>query len=77
MSTIHFSRDDLPPDDMFQEYRKTALTRLAGPYSPPVEVQTREGKYLTSEEPCFIALDADGWPYPVAASVVEKTYEEA
>lgn len=72
---VTFDRDNLPEPSRFRHYRKTALTRLAGPYDPPVQVVTREGEYLQSSEPCFIALDADGWPYPVAASVVERTYE--
>jgi hypothetical protein len=74
---MNFDKDNLPPDGEFKSYRKTALTRMAGPYEPPVTVQTREGEYLSSDEPCFIALDADGWPYPVAQSVLEKTYEAA
>jgi hypothetical protein len=71
-----FSKDNLPADEEFREYRKTTTTRMAGPYNPPFVVQTREGQYLTAEEPSFLALDADGFPYPVALSVVEKTYEE-
>jgi hypothetical protein len=55
-------------------YRKTQLTKAArvpGPFT----VETLEG---TMECPDgYIALDAEGNPYPIAKSVFEATYERA
>lgn len=70
-----FDKDNLPAEDKFRPARKTAVTRFFGPLDPPVKVQTREGEYLASDEPCYLALDEDGFPYPVAASVFDKSYE--
>lgn len=74
---MRFDRDNLPPEGDFRRYRKTALTRMAGPYDPPVEVVTREGEVLRGDGPTYLALDANGDPYPVAADIVDATYEEA
>lgn len=55
-------------------YRKTALTRavrIKGPFT----VLTREGPL-----PCpdgYLAVDAHGWPYPIAADEFAAIYEEA
>lgn len=58
-------------------YRKTALTLVSGPYQPPVEVDTQEGNELISDSPAYIAVDSEGWPYPIKASVFHATYEPA
>lgn len=53
------------------EYRKVATTqaiRINGPFS----VQTREG--LITSEDGYLAVDAHGWPYPIAADEFEKIY---
>lgn len=70
-----FSKDNLPPVDDFQGYRKKTLTLMAGPYPPPVTIVSREGQQFFSDEPHFVAIDPDGYPYAVAQSVVERTYE--
>lgn len=54
-------------------YRKVVPTqakRMDGPF----EVKTREGT-LTCEDG-YIAIDAHGWPYPIAADEFERIYEE-
>jgi hypothetical protein len=53
-------------------YRKTALThaiRVAGPFT----VETSEGP-LTCEDG-YLAVDARGYPYPIAAGEFELIYE--
>ena len=67
-----FTKDELPAAEEFAEYRKTATTKLAR-IDGQFEVETREGT-LTCEDG-YVALDADGWPYPIEASVLARTYE--
>lgn len=53
-------------------YRKKSLTkamRMEGPFI----VQTREGELTCSNG--WLAVDAHGWPYPIAADEFEKIYE--
>jgi hypothetical protein len=68
-----FDRMNLPEEDGFKVYRKKTLVRamrVEGPFT----VATREGALLCEDG--YLALDEDGWPYPIAAPVFEKTYEE-
>lgn len=87
MSTEHGERqlpDVMNPstlrDFLFSRYRKTAVTRAMGPVTLSVstDIDTSEG---TIELPAgwvgWIAIDADGMPYPIEKTIFEKTYEEA
>lgn len=54
------------------QFRKTALTpaiRMAGPFT----VETREGTLECSDG--WLAIDAGGWPYPIAADEFDRIYE--
>jgi hypothetical protein len=65
-------RQHLPPEDEFKAYRKTdttLVTRVMG----EVKVVTREG-VMSVRDP-WIAIDANGWPYPIADDVFQKSYE--
>lgn len=58
--------------EFWPEYRKTATIRaryIGGAFT----VQTREG-VLDMPDGGWLALDADGWPYPIATDVFERTY---
>lgn len=58
----------------WREFNKRVTTkamRIAGPFT----VDTREGTL-----PCedgWLAIDAHGWPYPIAADEFDAIYEEA
>jgi hypothetical protein len=55
-------------------WRKTHLTqamRMAGPFT----VETREGTLTCPDG--YLAVDAHGWPYPIAANEFEAIYEPA
>ncbi len=69
------TKDSLPASGEFKSYRKIANTLIAGPYDPPVEVHTQEGRVLESNEITYIAVDVEGYPYPIKRSVFEKSYE--
>jgi hypothetical protein len=69
-----FTRDDLDSSAFGTpgEYRKTATTR-AWRVLGPFRVQTREG--LMSCEDGWLAVDAHGNPYPIAADEFDRIYE--
>jgi hypothetical protein len=57
-------------------YRKTTET-LMTPAKGPLRCITKEGLYdLPAGWEGFIALDSEGYPYPVAASVQAARYEQ-
>ncbi len=56
-----------------KRYRKTAITR-AMRIDGPFMVQTSEGS-LTCEDG-YLAVDARGYPYPIAADEFTLIYEE-
>jgi hypothetical protein len=72
------SREDLGPDGRFDPslwpgYRKTTVTRalrMDGPFT----VETREGTVTCRDG--YLAVDAGGWPYPIAADEFEAIYEQ-
>lgn len=58
--------------DGWQEFVKTTSTkmvRMTGPFA----CQTKEG--LVECEDGYLAIDAEGYPYPVAKSIHDKTYK--
>lgn len=66
--------DHLPPDFLFELYRKKALTpavRITRPFA----VQTGEG--LVRCEDGWLAMDSRGYPYPIAADEFDAIYEPA
>jgi hypothetical protein len=64
----------LPDPGHFQTYRKTSTTRAVR-IDGPFVVDTREG---TMECPDgWLALDANGDPYPIASDVFDASYERA
>jgi hypothetical protein len=75
MATVkRFSRERLPAAADFDQYRKRTLTkavRIDGPF----EVETREGRLVCEDG--YLAIDAHGWPYPIAAQEFEAIYEPA
>lgn len=69
-----FDRYTLPKDG-WKRYRQRG-TRWMFPASGPLTVITREGSYSLGEEwSGFIAVDARGYPYPIAGDEHEITYE--
>lgn len=66
-----FSTENLPEGD-WREYRKVALTsmvRIDGPFT----VETSEGPLHCADG--FLAVDARGYPYPIAADEQALIYE--
>jgi hypothetical protein len=69
-----FSRNNMPGDPaQWPLYRKVALThatRIDGPFT----VVTSEGPLECQDG--YLALDARGYPYPIAADEFGLIYEE-
>ena len=66
-----YTADDLP-DGEFGLYSKTEpieAIRLDGPFT----TETREGVVTTTDG--WLALDSDGFPYPIAAEEFDQVYE--
>ena len=75
MSEQIFSVDRLPSDpESWPRYRKTALTR-ATRIDGPFTVQTSEGPLRCQDG--YLATDARGYPYPIAADEFALIYERA
>lgn len=72
-----FTKDSLPAPSEFRLYRKVVLTRMAGPFDPPVIVETEEGDVVSLHQPAYLALDPEDNPYLVKASVAKGSYERA
>ena len=70
-----FSSENIPPESAgWQQYRKHALTRAVRVNGPFV-VQTSEGPLRCEDG--YLALDARGYPYPIAADEFDLIYEPA
>ena len=68
-----FSKDHLPDFSNARKYRKKVLTRaIRIPHEFTVE--TSEGN-LTCKDG-YLAIDARGYPYPIAKDEFEKIYVE-
>lgn len=52
-------------------YQKKVLTHALRVHVP-FTVETREGPLSCQDG--YLVLDMDGWPYPVARDIFEKTY---
>jgi hypothetical protein len=75
-----YNKDNLPSAERaarWDEYRKIGTTRMWGPVAGPFTLETREGEYesLPAGWKGFIALDTDGYPYPVEADEHARSYE--
>lgn len=68
-----FTRDNLP-SGAWLTFQKTTPTRMIR-ITKPFAVETSEG--LTRCEDGWLAVDARGWPYPIAADEQARTYEPA
>lgn len=72
MSELVFSKDNIPEENAgWDVYRKTALTsavRLLMPFT----VETSEGPLHCEDG--YLAKDARGYPYPIAADEFELIY---
>lgn len=60
--------------DTWPRYRKTSTTRASRLASPFI-VQTSEGELRCEDG--FLAIDARGYPYPIAADEFHQIYERA
>lgn len=73
MNTPHYSRDLLPSRiSSWDEYKKkvtTRMTRIKGPFV----VETDEGPLRCEDG--WLAMDARGYPYPIADSEQQLIYE--
>lgn len=68
-----YSTENLPSDpETWDLWRKTALTRMIR-IEGPFTVQTSEGPLRCEDG--FLAVDARGYPYPIAADEQIKIYE--
>ena len=59
---------------LWPRYRKTVTTaaqRIEGPF----RVRTREGELCCEDG--YLAIDSEGWPYPIAKDEFEAIYEPA
>jgi hypothetical protein len=71
-SPPQFSKDALPDFTAAGEFRKTTTIRplrIQGPF----EVETRHGRVLCQDG--WLAVDEQGFPYPIAADEFELIYE--
>lgn len=69
-----FSVDDVPPEDAgWQSFRKTSITRMVR-IDGPFVVETSEGELRCEDG--WLAMDARGYPYPIAADEQSQIYEE-
>jgi hypothetical protein len=67
-----FDKEHLP-DGNWRTYRKTALTRMIR-IEEPFMVETSEG--ILACQDGYLAIDARGYPYPIAADEQALIYEE-
>jgi len=73
---MHVSRDNLEELGLdFKEYRKVGTTMLAGPFDAPVNIETVTGMHIVHEGRVYIGIDSDGYPYPVAESIFNMSYQ--
>lgn len=67
-----FTKDNAGQAGVFSPFQKktvTLATRIEGPFA----VKTREGEISCPDG--WLAIDAHGWPYPIAADEFAVIYE--
>ena len=64
--------DSLLPN--MKKYRKKVITSALRVKKGRFKVATREGTLECPDG--YLAIDSDGWPYPIAKEEFEKIYEE-
>lgn len=69
------SKDDVTniPPNRWRSFRKTIPTKMVK-MEGPFTVETREG-WLTRQDG-WLAIDADGYPYPIDPVIHALSYEE-
>jgi hypothetical protein len=72
MSEPVYSTDNIPAGE-WRTFRKTALTRMIR-IEGPFTVQTSEGPLHCEDG--WLAMDARGYPYPIAADEQATIYRE-
>jgi hypothetical protein len=60
------------PEERWQHFRKTAITKMIR-IEEPFSVQTSEG--LLTCQNGWLAMDARGYPYPIAVEEQAQIYE--
>lgn len=71
---MYFTKDNISEQLLkFKTYKKKTLTKMAR-INGPFKVKTREGEMIC--ENGFLALDSNGWPYPIHVEEQQKIYEE-
>ena len=68
-----FTKDDVADYEACPKYRKRVLTH-AVKVDGPFEVQTSEGALRCDDG--YLAVDARGYPYPIATDEFALIYEE-
>lgn len=69
-----FSKDNMPADSpSWRTFRKTSVTRMLR-IEEPFTVETSEGPLRCQDG--WLAVDARGYPYPIAADEQAQIYEE-
>lgn len=75
MSDKVFSVDNLPDTDAgWEDFRKTSTTRMIR-VNGPFTVETSEGPLHCADG--WLAVDARGYPYPIAADEQALIYDPA
>lgn len=78
------TRDQLPPAAGVRHYglyerKSSQLTLCMGPFNPqpnrPITVHTINGP-IDCYDPFMVAVDSQGYPYPVEPSVFDATWEK-
>lgn len=70
-----FSKDH-PPGILWKTYRKKVRTRairIDGPFYV-ITRETHNGAFLCNDG--YVALDSEGYPYPIGKEEFDKIYEE-
>uniref|UniRef100_A0A6M3JWI5 Uncharacterized protein n=1 Tax=viral metagenome TaxID=1070528 RepID=A0A6M3JWI5_9ZZZZ len=68
-----FEKGKLDKVKSWGDYKKKTITQVAR-IKGPFEVITREGKLMCPDG--WLALDTQGWPYPIAAEEFDAIYEK-
>jgi hypothetical protein len=71
---VIFERNTIDQSDLdFKEYVKHGTTRVAGPIDSNFTVVTVHGP-VEAAAGSYVAIDAKGWPYPIAAAEFDAIY---